>query len=194
MSTREIGRAAVRDELAAVGLQGFLESGFDAVTFDDLARRAGVSRSTYLRYFGSKEDVVLCVFDALGPQMAEALTDQASISDDWAALRHAVEPGVTLLTADAAFELSRLRLVWTTPSLWARLHEKQETWRPRLVELLAERRPESAVPIIALRTRVMAALGCLMVAYDAWIESDGLESLDDLLDQAFASLTGDDQE
>jgi AcrR family transcriptional regulator len=187
ISTRAIGRAAIRDELGNVALQLFLDAGFDSVTFDDLAARAGVSRSTFLRYFGSKEEVVLYVFDALEEQMAAALAARPRTEDDWTALRAAVTPAVALLDDDAANGFARIRLVWSTPALSARLHEKQAGWRPALVDILA-RRSEGSAPTIALRTRVMAALGCVMVAYDGWVESGGAALLPMLADDAFAAL------
>jgi AcrR family transcriptional regulator len=187
ISTRAIGRAAIRDELGSIALQQFLDAGFDSVTFDDLATRAGVSRSTFLRYFGGKEDVVLYVFDALEEQMVAALAARPSTEDDWTALRAAVTPAVALLQDDTANGFARIRLVWSTPALSARLHEKQAGWRPALVALL-DRRSEGSEPIIALRTRVMAALGCVMVAYDGWVESDGAALLATLADDAFAAL------
>lgn len=191
LSTRAIGRAAVREELAAVALPRFVDVGFDAVTFDDLAGAAGVSRSTFLRYFASKEDVVLHVFDPLGEQMAAALAARPRAEDDWRALRRAVDPAVQLIAADPEAGLTLLRLVWSTPALWARLHEKHGTWRPPLVDLLVQRSTASAAKapaLLAVRTRVMAALGCLMVAFDAWIESGGAQPLEALTDGAFAAL------
>jgi AcrR family transcriptional regulator len=188
MSTRAIGRAAVRDELGSIGLRCFLQSGFDAVTFEDLAGRAGVSRSTFLRYFGSKEDVVLHVFDPLGEQMAQALRERPDSEDTWTALRHAVRPAVTLIEENSEVGLARLDLVWSTPALWARLHEKQAAWRGGLAALLVERAASSRLRRIAVQTLVMAALGCVMVAYDGWVESGGAERLGDLAEDAFAAL------
>ncbi|MFF7984149.1 TetR/AcrR family transcriptional regulator [Streptomyces sp. NPDC007901] len=46
------------------GLGHFRRECFEKVTVNDLAAAAGVSRSTFLRYFGSKEDVVLSAVDA----------------------------------------------------------------------------------------------------------------------------------
>ncbi|MFI7294871.1 TetR/AcrR family transcriptional regulator [Streptomyces sp. NPDC050121] len=46
------------------GLGHFRREGFEKVTVNDLAAAAGVSRSTFLRYFGSKEDAVLSAVDA----------------------------------------------------------------------------------------------------------------------------------
>ncbi|WP_267423607.1 MULTISPECIES: acyl-CoA-like ligand-binding transcription factor [unclassified Curtobacterium] len=188
MSTRAIGRAAVRDELGTIGFRCFVESGFDTVTFEDLAGHAGVSRSTFLRYFGSKEDVVLHVFDPLGEQMAQALRERPDSEGTWTALRHAVRPAVALIEDDADTGLARLDLVWSTPALWARLHEKQGAWRGGLAALLAEREGSSQLRPIAVQTLVMAALGCVMVAYDGWVESGGAGRLGDLAEDAFAAL------
>lgn len=187
LSTRAIGRAAVREQLWALALPLFKFAGFDNVTFDDLATEAGVSRSTFLRYFGSKEDVVLFVFDPLGDAMAQALEVRPAAESDWVALRRSVDPAIDLLTRRRDDGLALLRLVWSTPALWARLHEKQAAWRPLLVDGLASRQGKRHTSNILLRTQVMAALGCLMVAFDTWVDGDG-QPLETLTDMTFAAL------
>lgn len=120
--------------------------------------------------------------------MPAALAARPDTEDDWTALRAAVTPAVALLDDDAADGFARIRLVWSTPALSARLHEKQGSWRSALVDILA-RRAEVETPIITLRARAMAALGCVMVAYDGWVESNGAAQLASLTDDAFAALT-----
>jgi AcrR family transcriptional regulator len=188
-STRAIGRAAVRDELARIALTRFIESGFDDVTFEDLAGAAGVSRSTFLRYFGNKEDVALHAFGRLDDAMPAALEEHRDVEDVWASLRRAVEPAIRMIVDEPTAGLALLRLVWRTPALWSRLHEKQGMWRPSLVEGLRHRGAGREAPVLALQTQAMAALGCVMIAYDAWIAGDGLEDLEALTDAAFAALT-----
>lgn len=56
---RERQKEAVRRELRVAALSLFKDQGFAATTVDDIARRAGVSRSTFFRYFGSKTAVVI---------------------------------------------------------------------------------------------------------------------------------------
>lgn len=189
ISTRAIGRAAVRDELARIALTCFIDSGFDDVTFEDLARAAGVSRSTFLRYFGNKEDVALHAFGPLDDAMPAALDEHLDVDDVWASLRRAVEPAIRMIADEPAAGLTLLRLVWRTPALWSRLHEKQATWRPVLVDGLRQRGTGRGVPPLALQTQAMAALGCVMIAYEAWIASDGLDDLEALTDAAFAAMT-----
>jgi len=188
VSTRAIGRAAIRAELANFALGLFADAGFDNVTFDDLAAAAGVSRSTFLRYFGTKEEVVLFVFDPLADAMPAALASRPAAEDEWTALRRSVDPAVDLLERDPVNGLALLRLVWYTPALWARLHEKQGSWRPPLVECLSARPGSGTTPLLVLRTRVMAALGCLMVAFESWVENEGQDDLVVLTDRTFRAL------
>jgi AcrR family transcriptional regulator len=52
-------RADVRARLIDSALAAFTEVGFDAVTAQEVADRAGVSRRSFFRYFPTKEAVVL---------------------------------------------------------------------------------------------------------------------------------------
>src|SRR5262245_52421525 len=94
-STRDIARAAIRNRLAQVAFDLFRRKGFDQVTVNDLAEAAGVSRSTFLRYFASKEEAVLCAFDSQGDLVAAALRDRPAGEGDWTALRRALDVAIS---------------------------------------------------------------------------------------------------
>ncbi|WP_189742763.1 TetR/AcrR family transcriptional regulator [Streptomyces tendae] len=187
--TRQIGRHAVRAELARVAFDRFCLTGFNQVTFADLAEAAGVSRSTFLRYFGTKEDVVLFVFDPLGDAIADALDADRANEDDWSRLRNALESAATFLVRDVQHLATILDLVDQTPALCARLREKQSEWRPKIVARLQETAsPADRSPVIA-HVRAAAALECLWIALGQWSASGGQEDLGDLLDAAFAAFS-----
>ncbi|MEV6174452.1 TetR family transcriptional regulator [Streptomyces sp. NPDC051954] len=187
--TRDIARAAVRAELAEVAFELFLREGYDQVTLDDLASAAGVSRSTFLRYFGTKEEAVLSAFDAHGAQVAYALRERSSDEDDWVALRRALDTVIEHYRRDPAGALATTRLVRNTPALCTRQLEKQQGWRPGLAQALAERAGTSGPPALGLTVKAAAALDCLNIALDHWTASDGRLDLIDLLDEAFAALS-----
>ncbi|GAA4627865.1 TetR family transcriptional regulator [Actinoallomurus vinaceus] len=187
-NTRDIARAAVRAELAHVAFDLFRREGFEKVTLDDLATAAGVSRSTFLRYFGSKEEAVLSAFDAHGDQVAAALRARPADEDDWTALRRALDTVLDRYREDPVSSLAMTRLVRGTSALCARQLEKQHGWRPALAQALAERSGSSRPATLGQSVRAAAALDCLNVALDHWTASDGRLDLVDLLDEAFAAL------
>jgi AcrR family transcriptional regulator len=187
VGTREIARAAVRAELGQVAFELFRRNGFDKVTIDDLAAAAGVSRSTFLRYFGTKEDAVLSAFESKGDRVADALRTRPAEEDDWTALRRAMDTAIESYHQDPAASLALTRLVRATPALCARQLEKQHGWRPALAAALAER-AGSGTPSIAHWARASAALDCLNVGVDHWSDSGGALDLVSLLDEAFAAL------
>jgi len=51
-------RATSRDTIAEAACELFLEQGYEGTTVADITRRAGVSRSSFFNYFGSKADVI----------------------------------------------------------------------------------------------------------------------------------------
>jgi AcrR family transcriptional regulator len=174
--TRDIARAAVRAELARVAFDLFRQQGFDNVTLSDLAAAAGVSRSTFLRYFGSKEEAVLSAFDAQGDQVADTLRARPGDEDDWTALRRALDTVLEQYRLDPVGALAMWRL------------EKQHGWRPALAQALAQRSNPAQLTTLGHAVRAAAALDCLNVALDHWSASGGQLDLVDLLDEAFAAL------
>ncbi|NKY96156.1 TetR family transcriptional regulator [Nocardiopsis alborubida] len=189
IGTREISRHAVRAELARVAFNRFCLTGFDQVTFADLSEAAGVSRSTFLRYFGTKEDVVLFVFDPVGDVIADALDAERGDQDDWSRLRDAMESAVRFLVRDVRELVTILGLIEQTPALCARLREKQAGWRPEIVDRLRRTTSSADGSSVIANVRVAAALEILWIVLGQWSASDGREDLGDLLDAAFAAFS-----
>lgn len=166
----------------------FRREGFENVTVNDLATAAGVSRSTFLRYFGSKEDAVLGAVDAQGEQIADAVRARPTDEDDWTALRRALDTVIRSHRQDTDGALAMSQLIMQTPALCARSLEKQNGWRPAIAQALAERGDPARPPTLGPLVRAAAAVDCLNIAVNHWTASDGHCDLDDLLDEAFAAL------
>lgn len=189
VNVRSIGRNAVREELARIAFNQFCLTNFDDVTFADLAGAAGVSRSTFLRYFTNKEDVVLFVFDPIGDLIVEALVSRSAQAGEWVRLRQALDPVVDFLNRDVDEVIRFLQLISNTPALGARFRQKQFDWRPKIVNQLRQGEPGSGESSIVVSVRVAAAMECLSAALADWQHSGGQEDLSSLLDAAFGALT-----
>jgi len=187
--TRTIARAAVRADISQAAFELTRERGFHNITVDDMAAAAGVSRSTLLRYFGSKEEAVLSAFDAHADRFAQALRARPREEDEWTALRRAMQGVVEYYLQDPVGALAISKLILETPALSGRQLEKTHTWRPTLTAALAERAGLSEQVPIALAVKVAAALECLNIAVERWAAADGKPSLEELLDEGFDALS-----
>src|SRR6266508_2567443 len=87
LPVRERTRRAVRDELAQLAKELFVEKGYDETTIDELAAAAGMSKRTFFRYFASKEELVMGKYEILGDQLAEDLAARPSDEPIWASMR-----------------------------------------------------------------------------------------------------------
>ncbi|WP_374945362.1 TetR/AcrR family transcriptional regulator [Agreia sp.] len=189
VSVRAIGRHAVREELARIAFNQFCATGFDQVTFADLAGATGVSRSTFLRYFANKEDVVLFVFDPIGDIVVDALASVHALHDDWLALRRAFDPVLSFLARDADEVIAFLNLIEATPALRAKFREKQFGWRPNITRELLRREQVSVERSIIADVRVATAMECFSTALIYWRDANGQQDLSGLLDLAFGALS-----
>ncbi|MDY7557766.1 helix-turn-helix domain-containing protein [Cryobacterium sp. 10C3] len=80
-------RTRSRVEVADIAVRLFRTNGYEATTATDVARAAGVSRSTFFRQFRSKEDVIFADHDELAVQIAAYFAAQHD--DPWLAVRDA---------------------------------------------------------------------------------------------------------
>lgn len=60
-----VSPSAARDDVVAAALDLFARQGFEATSVDQIAQAAGISRSTFFRQFGGKDDVVFADHELL---------------------------------------------------------------------------------------------------------------------------------
>ncbi|MFD5214719.1 TetR/AcrR family transcriptional regulator [Microbacterium sp. NPDC058345] len=84
-------KASSRETLAEAACELFLEQGYEETSIADIARRAGVSRSSFFNYFSSKSDVLWSGLDARIEAASVALAGLGTDADG-AAVRAAVMP------------------------------------------------------------------------------------------------------
>ncbi|SLM02291.1 MULTISPECIES: TetR family transcriptional regulator [unclassified Actinoplanes] len=182
-------RQAVYDEIARTAMDLFLSRGFEATTIDDIAAAAGISRRSFFRYFGTKEDILLGDLAAQGELAARALAERPEDEEPWTALRntfHAIKEE----TYDAATMLKISRMMYETPSLRARHIEKHLRWQESLVPELRRRLGADPDDPLDVRAEALVAcvITCLDVAGEAWTRANGAVPLEVLFDSAATAL------
>ncbi|MFD6763922.1 TetR family transcriptional regulator [Streptomyces roseolus] len=132
-------RQLVATELTETALQLFAHKGFEAVTVDEVATAAGVSKRTFFRYFASKEDVVVQFLAGMGADIRTALAARPAGERPSAALLHAVSVPLAACGDHPERTLPVVRLILGTPALLARFLEHEAGWREELAGELAAR-------------------------------------------------------
>ena len=73
-----MGKTPARDRLAQAAFDLFDERGYEQTTVDDITERAGLGRTTFFRYYRSKDDVIFPDHDRLLQQLRERLGSASS--------------------------------------------------------------------------------------------------------------------
>ena len=184
-------RRAAFEEITSVAMGLFLEQGFEQTTIDQIASSAGISRRSFFRYFGTKEDIVLGDLASQGELVTAALERIPPTVGPWEALREALH-AVDALTIDPEVTLKIARMMYQTSSLRSRSIEKHLHWQALLVPNIRRRLgiAEDDVTNPAPAAIVASAIACLDAAGEVWVEGDGLADLASLYDQAVAGVRG----
>ena len=187
---RERHRKRTAAELEEAALALFCERGFDAVTIDDIAAAADVSRRTFFRYYASKEDVILSDHPKRLDELEAALARRPTDEPPLAALRHAILSLAGTMEEQREHMLRRFRLVTTTPSLEARSLCLQRNWETAVTAMLAARM--GVDPAKDLRPGVVAAttMSAMRVATINWLAGGGERDLAAILAAALDLLDG----
>lgn len=119
---RERKKARTRAELQRHALRLFRDRGYAETTVDDIAAAAEVSRSTFFRYFATKEQVVL--HDDVDPLMVEEFGRQPAGTPLLTALRRALCGTFDRLPAETReLEEVRMALARTVPEIRAAVRD-----------------------------------------------------------------------
>lgn len=178
---RTRSRELLRRELADRIFDAFAEHGFSEVTVEEAARAAGISRATFFRYFGSKEEVVVAALQRPGDGVADLVRMLPVAPDEtaWQLIRRAHEPVAEYAEAHRGRLVDRVRMIGEHASLRMHLASSKAAREEMLSAALAVRmeRPEDALAVTA------AALALVDLTWRTWAAS-GSEPFGALLDEA----------
>jgi len=79
---RRVPRELRRRHILELASELFTERGVEATSMDELAERAGVTKPVVYDLFGSKEGVVVAVIEAMGIELAAAVSDAVTGRED----------------------------------------------------------------------------------------------------------------
>ncbi|WP_347345788.1 helix-turn-helix domain-containing protein [Microbacterium sp.] len=104
-----------RNAVVAAALELFATQGFEATSVEQIAQAAGVSRSTFFRQFGGKDDVVFADHELLLEQLRQFLRQPHD--DPWSAVCAASVLVFRHFAADPELARRRYSIVRDVPAL-----------------------------------------------------------------------------
>jgi len=184
-------RQAAYSEITRTATRLFLEQGFEETTIDQIVSEVGVSRRSFFRYFGTKEDIILGGLIARGEIIRQALAERPADEEPFTALRAAFvamrQPEDTV-----EFALDLHRMMSASPSLRAKSIEKHLAWQKLLVPEIERRMGIASgdAPDPRASAIVATVLACVDVATDVWGSRGGVGTLEEIYDEALAAVRG----
>lgn len=184
---RERKKRETRLALHRAALDLVEESGFDAVTTDQIAARAGVSSRTLFNYFPNKESAVLGATPA-DPDEMRALLDARPASEPiLRSLRAIVETRLSPTTYDTQLRAQRRRVILSESSLGPALVGNNIRVENILTELVAERLGLDPAESVRPRVTVASALAAVRACIEHQ-HTGGRGTVEETVDEAFALL------
>jgi AcrR family transcriptional regulator len=164
-------RQVVRGALSAAAEKLFLERGFEAVTVEEIAQAAGVSRRTFFRYYESKEDVMVVREDRLGDRLLAELMARPLAEPPLLAIRNALVPAIEYGLTEPDLARSTIRLLRETSALRRAVMERRSRLEERIAALMAQRMgatdSDNTPMLLAFLTRALHD-----TAFNAWYDHE----------------------
>jgi len=183
---RERKKLRTRREIRQAAYRLFAEHGYDATDVDTIAAAAEVSRSTFFRYFPTKEDVVLTdeYNDLAARELAARPADEPIV--------RAVQQSMTtslahLMAADRDELMFRMQLMAQVPAIRARAMEEQLQTQDLISDMIAQRTGRDDADL-DVRCAAAAIIGISSAVIQYWVEGGAVDDLVALYDRQLGRL------
>ncbi|MDX2356304.1 TetR family transcriptional regulator [Dietzia sp. PP-33] len=180
-------RRELRETISAITLDLVLERGLDAVTVDEIARAANVSRRTFFNYFPSK--AAACIPDAFPPDREAVrlfLTDRSVPT--LAALARLLWLQVSRARQETPL-FNRFHDMWRRePGVRTEVHAILARTEDELATLVARREGREPGSVEAA-TVAAASIAIVRVAVEQWRTDESPTLLEDRIRESFDAIT-----
>jgi AcrR family transcriptional regulator len=174
-----------RKRLVAAALHLFSEQGYDETTVAEITDRAGLTKSTFFRYFPDKREVLAAGQETLSQLLVEGISSAPADATPLTAVAAGLERAAEAMGPFNRELGPRLQAVIATS---AELQERHALKQVGLAAAMAAALRTRGVPDPA--ASLAAEMGALAFkeAYAAWVEADNQQDLGELAHTALYQL------
>jgi AcrR family transcriptional regulator len=192
--TRKLPSSELRLERAALEL--FLESGYDSVTVEQIARAAGLSSRTFFRHFPSKSDLLTASARRRYDAVCDEMERRPRFESTFTALCESFVKGAQFDPQEAELGALRRELLQTQPDVAERLRAGAEPMGDRLTSIVAQRLDVDPLTDMTADLIVRLVRSAARSAQEAWLTRTSTphppneHDLVELMREAFALVAG----
>jgi AcrR family transcriptional regulator len=179
------GDARVR--LVAAALHLFSEQGYDDTTVAEIAERAGLTKSTFFRYFPDKKDVLAAGQETLSRLLAEGVAEAPAAATPLDAVGSGLQRAAGAMTPLNRELAPKLRAVIATSS---ELQERDQLKQVGLAAAVSSALRARGVPDPAAALAAEVGMLAFKDAYTAWTATGNQHELGELVHAALNRLRG----
>lgn len=181
---REAKKERTKTQLLEAALALISRHGFEQTTINQIADEVQVSPRTLLRYFPTKEDVVVSwVEDGMGV-FREALVQRAATEPPFDALLASARAMLASYEARAHFFLTIERVIATSPPVAARKQQMMEALAQDVVTILRECPSTDALEALSCDVSTGTVFAMIRATIRAWVAAEGRQALLEIFEDA----------
>jgi AcrR family transcriptional regulator len=182
-------KPSARDRLAQAAFELFDEHGYEQTTVDDITERAGLGRTTFFRYYRSKEDVIFPDHDLMLKQVRDRLAS-AGRQTALVAVSDAVRLVLLHYLNEGDVARRRYALTSKVPALRDREIASVARYQRLFREVITDYMGEADEPM-SLRAEIMAA--AVVAAHNhvlrRWLRAESPDPVGEI-DEAMRQVIG----
>lgn len=177
-------RQQTRTRILEAALSLFLERGFEAVTVEEIAAAADISKRSFFDYFPTKEEVVFAWQEDFGTRLAAALAARPADEEPARAVEEAMLAAALAGANPRSMAIGRL--IRITPALCARDHLKYARLEQVLATGLAAR--AGTEETLEIRLLAMMTIGLFRLGTVRYMQDGGDQPIEPYVRRLFQTL------
>lgn len=188
MGLRERKKDQTRRQLLEAALVLIGRQGFEETTINQIAAAVDISPRTVLRYFPTKEDVIVSWVEDGMAVFLSCLNTRPADEPDHLSLLACARELLNLYQERANFYLTIERVIASSSVVSARKHEMSAALGEKVSQVLANRANVSQTSSLAHDLYPAVIFSMLRVVIRAWVSMDGQRPLLDIFDETAALI------
>jgi AcrR family transcriptional regulator len=173
-----------RGRLAEAALELFGERGFEQTTVEDIARRAGLTKRTFFRYFGDKREVLFAGGEEFQGLFVTGLAGAPASASPMEAIALTLEAVSAWFRGRHDRARQRQRIIVAN----AELQERELVKLASVAAVLAGALRDRGVAEPAASVTAETAMALFRNAFERWVAEDGERELADVVRESLDTL------